>query len=108
MCLSPLPDDELPSPAAPKAPVLPPGVPLAGRVEEVPITAGRTGLVVVIVGVPAVVVVSTVVVVPAVVVVSTVVVVSAVVVIVTAVVVASAIIVAALSHGGERHCRQQR
>src|SRR5215208_3567341 len=101
-CLSPLPDDELPSPAAPKAPVLPPGVPLAGLVEEVPITAGRTGLVVVIVVVP------TVVVVPAVVVVSTVVVVSAVVVIVTAVVVASAIIVAALSHGGERHCRQQR
>src|SRR5215203_3276548 len=106
-CLSPHPEDELPSPAAPKAPVLPPGVIFAGLVEEVPITAGRTGLVVVIVGVPAVVVgVSAVVVgIPAVVVGIPAVVVGipAVVVGVTTVVIA---VVAALSHGGERHRRQ--
>src|SRR5215203_5635282 len=102
MCLSPLPDDELPSPAAPKAPVLPPGVPLAGLFEEVPITAGRTGLVVVVV---VVVVVSTVIVV----VVSTVivVVVSAVIVVVIAPAVVIVVVVAALSHGGKGHCRQQ-
>src|SRR5215204_2912748 len=105
MCLSPLPDDELPSPAAPKAPVLPPGVPLAGLFEEVPITAGRTGLVVIVV---VVVVVSTVIVVVVstviVVVVSAVivVVVSAVIVVVIApAVVIVVVVVAALSHGGK-------
>src|SRR5829696_6746962 len=98
MCLSPLPDDELPSPAAPIAPVLPPGVPLAGRVEEVPITAGRTGLVVIVV---VVVVVSAVIVV---VVISAVIVV----VVIAPAVVIVVVVIAALSHGWKGHCRRQQ
>src|SRR5215204_3955681 len=97
MCLSPHPEDELPSPAAPIAPVLPPGVPLAGRVEEVPITAGRTGLVVIVV---VVVVVSAVIVV----VISAVIVV----VVIAPAVVIVVVVIAALSHGWKGHCRRQQ
>src|SRR5215212_6620705 len=101
MWLSPLPDDEHPSPAGPTAPVLPPGVVLAGLVEVVPITAGLArllGVVIVAGGVFVVAVVVAAVVVVAVVVV--VVVAAVIVVAVIAVVVVVIAVVVVLGHGG--------